>query len=65
MKTTLAIMGPSTPNSAAHRETSPLPSGGLELTRNVFGDTTLLRSHRLVTLPSNVIYEKKKMITYR
>ena len=59
MKTTLAIMGPSTPNSAAHREISPLPSGGLELTRNVFGDTTLLRSRRLVTLPSNVIYEKK------
>ena len=30
-------MGPSTPSSAAHRETSPLPSGGLERIRNVLG----------------------------
>ena len=41
MKTTLAgTETASATNSAAHRETSPLPSGGLELT---FTDTTVFQ----------------------
>ena len=44
VKTTLAgTETASATNSAAHRETSPLPSGGLELTFNLFRDTTVFQ----------------------
>ena len=44
VKTTLAgTETASATNSAAHRETSPLPSGGLELTFNLFKDTTVFQ----------------------
>ena len=44
MKTTLAgTETASAPNSAAHRETNPLPSGGLELTFNLFRDTKVFQ----------------------
>ena len=44
MKTTLAVTETaSATNSAAHRETNLLPSGGLELTFNLFRDTTVFQ----------------------
>ena len=48
MKTTLAgTETASATNSAAHRETSPLPSGGLELTFT--GHNSLSVGQRIVT----------------
>ena len=59
-------MGPSTPSSAAHRETSPLPSGGLERIRNVLGRHNIRKESQTSDAAlKRDLWKKKQWLIYR